>query len=51
MSLSDLASLSKVIELPSNMGNPYIYNRLLKKSCGIFIEFSFVHKIGYNNAN
>ena len=21
-----------------------------KKSCGIFIEFSIVHKIGYNNA-
>ena len=26
------------------------YNRLSKKSCGIFIEFSIVHKIGYNNA-
>ena len=25
-------------------------NRLSKKSCGIFIEFSIVHKIGYNNA-
>ena len=24
--------------------------RLLKKSCGMFIEFSIVHKIGYNNA-
>ena len=26
MSLSDLASLSKVMELPSNMDNPYIDN-------------------------
>ena len=26
------------------------YNRLPKKSCGIFIEFSIVHKIGHNNA-
>ena len=25
-------------------------NRLSKKSCGIFIEFSIVHKMGYNNA-
>ena len=25
-------------------------NRVSKKSCGIFIEFSIVHKIGYNNA-
>ena len=25
----------------------YYYN---KKSCGIFIEFSIVHKIGCNNA-
>ena len=24
--------------------------RLSKKSCGIFIEYSIVHKIGYNNA-
>ena len=30
--------------------NFWLTNEILKKSCGIFIEFSIVHKIGYNNA-
>ena len=34
----------KIIEIGIDM---YI---IKKKSCGIFIEFSIVHKIGYNNA-
>ena len=36
----------------SNSNNVIMSNNveLSKKSCGIFIEFSIVHKIGYNNA-
>ena len=33
-----------------NLTNYFDYNRLSKKSCGIFIDFSIIHKIGYNNA-
>ena len=41
-----LINLFKVVQFLEFL----VYNRLSKKSCGIFIEFSIVHKIGYNNA-
>ena len=37
-------------QTPFNSDYFSIYYMLYKKSCGIFIEFSIVHTIGYNNA-
>ena len=47
-------STKHVILLVKNLsGSKYMEtfnnNRFSKKSCGIFIEFSIVYKIGYNN--
>ena len=41
------------IWLHSNLTKTFLYSvesQKSKKSCGIFIEVSIVHKIGYNNA-